>query len=111
MNEVKLSGIVNNSKYMTVGKSDMPLFSFVIVVEEQYESKTGPKVSKQYINCKAWGKVAEDVAINNVSDGTAVELKGKLTSGSYESKKYHDDSGAPAKMATVDVNVNEIKVL
>ena len=95
MNDVRLAGKVDRAQYRTVGADDIPLLTWTTVVERSYTGSDGQtKVSKQYIKCCAWRKVAEEN--KKLRDDFLVTCRGSINNRSYQK-----DDGSTAYITEV----------
>ena len=95
MNVVHLSGKVDRAQYRTGGADDTPLLTWTTVAYRNYEGDDGRmKVDTQYIECCAWGQVAEENKM--LRDGFLVTCCGSINNRSYEK-----DDGSSAHITEV----------
>lgn len=89
MNAVILSGTVARDPNVRSTQKGTAVASFTVLTVRRF-GKQMEFEGKDYINCIAWGNEAQKVG-NYVKAGTAVEVKGRIGSRSYEQngeKKY-----------------------
>jgi single-strand DNA-binding protein len=64
----------------------MSVGSFTVAVNDSYTAKSGDKKeSVAFIDCKAWGKTAENMA-KFLNKGSAVLVEGKIKQDNWEDK-------------------------
>lgn len=68
------------------------------------------KDETQYYNATAFSRTAEIIR-DYVKKGQQVFLNGQFKISDYESKKYTDEQGNPAKMRDYTLIVNDVKLL
>lgn len=79
MNSVQLIGNVARDPQVRVTKTGKPVSSFTVACNRKF----GDKESTDFVNCVAWGVLAESVG-NQVKKGTRVCVHGRFTTRSYE---------------------------
>lgn len=85
MNEVRLMGNLARDVETRVTGTGKEVASFTVAATSTYAGKDGQAVEHTaFINCVAWGKLAESVA--QASKGTRVFVSGRLNVRSYEAK-------------------------
>ena len=53
--------------------------------DKKAEAESKGQATADFINCKAWGKIAETIA-NYVTKGKLIGINGRIETGSYEAK-------------------------
>lgn len=79
MNSVDLIGNVTRDPQVRVTKTGKAVSSFTVACNRRF----GDKESTDFVNCVAWGILAESVG-NQVKKGTRVYIHGRYTTRSYE---------------------------
>ena len=79
MNSVQLIGNVARDPQVRVTKTGKPVSSFTVACNRKF----GKKESTDFVNCVAWGVLAESVG-NQVKKGSRVYVHGRFTTRSYE---------------------------
>lgn len=79
MNSVDLIGNVTRDPQVRVTKTGKAVSSFAVACNRKF----GDKESTDFVNCVAWGVLAESVG-NQVKKGTRVYVHGRYTTRSYE---------------------------
>lgn len=79
MNSVQLIGNVARDPQVRVTKTGKPVSSFTVACNRKF----GEKESTDFVNCVAWGALAESVG-NQVRKGSRVYVHGRFTTRSYE---------------------------
>jgi single-strand DNA-binding protein len=79
MNSVDLIGNVTRDPQVRVTKTGKAVSSFTVACNRKF----GDKESTDFVNCVAWGVLAESVG-NQVKKGTRVYVHGRYTTRSYE---------------------------
>ena len=84
MNKVIISGRLGKDIELKRTANDIPVVSFSLAVDGEYNSKTKERPT-YWIDCVAWRGQAEFIA-RNFSKGGAMELSGHLTTRSWKDK-------------------------
>lgn len=79
MNSVHLLGNVTRDVQVRVTKTGKAVSSFTVAINRKF----GDKESTDFVNCVAWGALAESVG-NQVRKGSRVYVHGRFTTRSYE---------------------------
>lgn len=98
-NHVELKGTLSKELSVTSTSKGLPLARFTLVVENDSNKD---KVYKDYINCSAFGKIAEGMGKNS-DEGTSYKILGRLQSGKYEKQGV--------KVSTTNVVVESYELL
>ena len=86
-NKVQLIGNLGNDPEIITLDSGKKLAKFSLATNEHYKDADGQKQTKtDWHNLVAWNKTAEIIE-NYVTKGKEIEVEGKLTTRSYETKK------------------------
>lgn len=103
MNKVVLIGRLTKDPElrMTAG-SGIAVSTFTLAVDRNYKNSDG-NYEADFINCRAWRKVAELVA-NNLSKGRLVGVSGSIQTGRYTAQDG-------TTRYTTEVIVDEVKFL
>lgn len=102
MNRVILLGRTTKDadvRYSQGANGDMAIASITLAVDRKYK-KEGEQ-SADFINCKAFGKIAE-VIEKYVTKGTKIAIVGRIQTGSYTNKDG-------VKVYTTDVMIEELE--
>ena len=101
MNRVILLGRTTKDADVRYSQGDKPMAiaSFTLAVDRKYR-KEGEQ-SADFINCKAFGKIAE-VIEKYVTKGTKIAIVGRIQTGSYTNKDGN-------KVYTTDVMIEELE--
>ena len=91
LNKAQIIGNLGRDPEIKTIPSGQKVASFSLACSEKYTDKNGQKVEKtEWINCKAWGKLAEIIE-KYVKKGSQIYVEGKLETQSFEKdgvKKY-----------------------
>lgn len=94
MNEVKIGGTIQKDPVVRYASSGLCWASWSMVVESE-----GKKNYKSFIQCKAFGELAQDMEKHGKKD-LYIEVSGHIQTGSYE--------GRNGKVYTTDVIAESI---
>ena len=91
LNKAQIIGNLGRDPEIKTIPSGQKVASFSLACSEKYTDKNGQKVEKtEWINCKAWGKLAEIIEAY-VKKGSQIYVEGKIETQSFEKdgvKKY-----------------------
>ena len=91
LNKVQIIGNLGRDPEIKTIPSGQKVASFSLACSEKYTDKQGQKQEKtEWINCKAWGKLAEIIE-KYVKKGSQIYVEGKIETQSFEKdgvKKY-----------------------
>lgn len=104
MNSVDLIGNVTRDPQVRVTKTGRAVSSFAVACNRKF----GDKESTDFVNCVAWGVLAESVG-NQVKKGTRVYVHGRYTTRSYEDSNGNKRYVSEVVADTVALVLNSAK--
>lgn len=85
MNEVRLLGNLSRDPETRVTQTGKEVATFTVVATSTYAGSNGQAVEqKAFVNCVAWGRLAESIA--GAQQGDKVFCAGRINIRSYEAK-------------------------
>lgn len=98
--------MTNEPELRAVGDHNILHFT---LARDRYNPKSEERVS-DFLDLVAFGKTAETIS-KYVKKGDRLGIDGHIQVSSYESKKFVDDNGNPARLKRTDVVVDNIEFL
>ena len=97
MNIVIISGNLTADPQVRATKTGKTMTTFSVAINEHYTYNGETKESTTYVNCIAWGGVAEMIG-NNFHKGSQIIVHGK-----WENNKYTGKDGIDRTISRVNV--------
>ncbi len=88
MNHVSVKGNLTRDPETKWLPSGMAITEFGVAVNERYTNKDGEKMEKVlFLNCKAWGKLGDEVICKFFSKGSPILVWGRLDVEEWEDRE------------------------
>ena len=97
MNNVSLIGRLTKDPELRHTQSGSPTTNFTLAVDRAFTNQQGEREA-DFINCVAWGKLAETIA-HNLSKGRRIGVCGRI-----QTRTYDDKNGVKRYVTEVVVN-------
>lgn len=104
MNSVQLIGNVTRDPMIRATKTGKPVASFTVACNR----KVGDKEYADFVNCVAWGVLAESVG-NQVKKGSRVSVHGRFTTRTWEDGQGEKHYVSEVSADTVALVLNSAK--
>ena len=101
MNQVGLVGRITKDPELRYYNEKRPYTVFTLAINRSYKNNSG-NVDADFIQCSAWGRLAETVA-KHCGKGSMIGINGRLNTRSFVNQKTN------VKMYTMDVVAEDVR--